>query len=53
MIRKVFGTSEGAAAVQFSGPLVGLAGPKRVEDGFRRHAEALKKRCEGSTPSHP
>jgi hypothetical protein len=31
---------------EFSGPLVALAGPKRVEDGFRRHAEALKKRCE-------
>ena len=32
---------------EFSGPLVRLAGPKRVEDGFRRHAEALKQRCEG------
>jgi hypothetical protein len=32
---------------EFSGPLVRLAGPKRVEDGFRRHAEALKRRCEG------
>jgi hypothetical protein len=32
---------------EFSGPLVRLAGPKRVEDGFRRHAEALKGRCEG------
>ncbi len=32
---------------EFSGPLVKLAGPKRVEDGFQRHAEALKKRCEG------
>ena len=31
---------------EFSGPLVRLAGPKRVEDGFRRHAEALKQRCE-------
>ena len=31
---------------EFSGPLVKLAGPKRVEDGFRRHAEALKRRCE-------
>jgi hypothetical protein len=31
---------------EFSGPLVPLAGPKRVEDGFRRHSEALKKRCE-------
>ena len=31
---------------EFSGPLVKLAGPQRVEDGFRRHAEALKRRCE-------
>jgi uncharacterized protein YndB with AHSA1/START domain len=36
---------------EFSGPLVRLAGPQRVEDGFRRHAEALKKRCEGQRPS--
>ena len=34
---------------EFSGPLVPLAGPKRVEDGFRRHAEALKARCEEMT----
>ena len=31
---------------EFSGPLVKLAGPRRVEDGFRRHAEALKARSE-------
>jgi hypothetical protein len=31
---------------EFSGPLVRLAGPKRVEDGFRRHAEALRRHCE-------
>ena len=31
---------------EFSGPLVRLAGPKRVEDGFSRHAAALKRRCE-------
>jgi hypothetical protein len=31
---------------EFSGPLVPLAGPRRVEDGFRRHAAALKARCE-------
>jgi hypothetical protein len=31
---------------EFSGPLVPLAGPRRVEDGFRRHAEALRVRCE-------
>ena len=34
---------------KFSGPLVALAGPKRVEEGFRRHAEALKARCEKPT----
>lgn len=31
---------------EFSGPLVGLAGPARVADGFRRHAAALKARAE-------
>lgn len=31
----------------FSGPLVRLAGPARVTDGFRRHAADLKARCEG------
>ena len=31
---------------EFSGPLVRLAGPGRVADGFRRHAEGLKKRAE-------
>ena len=31
---------------EFSGPLVALAGPARVADGFRRHAEALKARAE-------
>jgi hypothetical protein len=31
---------------EFSGPLVRLAGPGRVEDGFRRHAAALKERAE-------
>lgn len=34
---------------EFSGPLVPLAGPARVADGFRRHAEALKVRAEGLT----
>ena len=33
---------------EFSGPLVKLAGPGRVAEGFRRHAEALKRRCEES-----
>ena len=31
---------------EFSGPLVPLAGPGRVEAGFRRHAESLKRRAE-------
>ena len=31
---------------EFSGPLVPLAGPSRVADGFRRHAEALRTRAE-------
>ena len=31
---------------EFSGPLVRLAGPGRVAEGFRRHAEALKQRAE-------
>lgn len=31
---------------EFSGPLVRLAGPERVADGFRRHAAALKQRAE-------
>jgi hypothetical protein len=31
---------------EFSGPLVKLAGPGRVAEGFRRHAEALKRRAE-------
>jgi len=30
----------------FSGPLVRLAGPGRVAEGFRRHAAALKERAE-------
>ena len=40
------GPTRYATVEEFSGPLVRLAGPKRVEDGFRRHAEALKGRCE-------
>lgn len=37
----------------FSGPLVALAGPGRVEEGFRRHAEALKARAEELAPPTP
>ena len=33
---------------EFTGPLVPLAGPGRVADGFRRHAEALKVRAESN-----
>lgn len=39
---------------EFSGPLVPLAGPGRVQEGFERHAAALKARAEqlsGSAPS--
>jgi len=31
---------------EFSGPLVRLAGPGRVAEGFRRHAAGLKQRAE-------
>ncbi|MFL6158829.1 MAG: hypothetical protein ACJ72D_22290, partial [Marmoricola sp.] len=31
---------------EFSGPLVALAGPDRVAEGFQRHADALKARAE-------
>lgn len=31
---------------EFSGPFVRFAGPARVADGFRRHAEGLKARAE-------
>ncbi len=31
---------------EFSGPLVPLAGPDRVAEGFQRHADALKERAE-------
>jgi len=36
---------------EFSGPLVRLAGPGRVADGFRRHAEGLKQRAEALAPT--
>lgn len=35
---------------EFRGPLVRLAGPGRVADGFRRHAEGLKRRAESPLP---
>ena len=40
------GTTRYETVEEFSGPLVPLAGPARVEDGFRRHAEALRARAE-------
>ncbi|WGY02687.1 SRPBCC domain-containing protein [Nocardioides sp. QY071] len=36
---------------EFSGPLVRLAGPGRVADGFRRHAEGLRQRAEREASS--
>ncbi|WP_141004447.1 hypothetical protein [Nocardioides humi] len=38
---------------EFHGPLVRLAGPGRVADGFRRHAEGLKRRAEAVASSRP
>ncbi len=35
-----------ATVEEFRGPLVRLAGPGRVADGFRRHAEGLRLRAE-------
>ncbi|WP_372727625.1 SRPBCC domain-containing protein [Nocardioides sp.] len=35
-----------ATVEEFSGPLVGFAGPGRVADGFERHAAGLKQRAE-------
>lgn len=35
---------------EFSGPMVKFAGPGRVAEGFRRHAQALKERAE--SPQH-
>jgi hypothetical protein len=34
----------------FTGPLVRLAGPGRVAEGFRRHAAGLKQRAESLAP---
>jgi hypothetical protein len=34
---------------EFAGPLVPLAGPGRVAEGFARHAAALKARAESLT----
>lgn len=42
-----------ATVEEFRGPLVALAGPGRVADGFRRHAEGLKARAEAEAASRP
>ncbi|KQY56888.1 MULTISPECIES: SRPBCC domain-containing protein [unclassified Nocardioides] len=34
---------------EFTGPMVKYAGPGRVAEGFRRHAQALKERAESLT----
>lgn len=40
------GRTEYDTVEEFSGPLVRLAGPGRVAEGFARHAAALKERAE-------
>lgn len=40
------GPTEYHTVEEFSGPLVRLAGPGRVAEGFARHAAALKRRAE-------
>jgi len=40
------GPTEYHTVEEFTGPLVRLAGPGRVADGFARHAAALKERAE-------
>ena len=44
------GPTEYHTVEEFSGPLVRLAGPGRVAEGFARHAAALKQRVESRTP---
>lgn len=46
LTRQPGGPTAYATVEEFSGPLVALAGPARVADGFRRHAEALRARAE-------
>jgi hypothetical protein len=38
---------------EFSGPLVRLAGPGRVAEGFQRHAAALRRRAEELAATRP
>lgn len=46
LAQRAGGPTTYATVEEFSGPLVPLAGPGRVADGFRRHAAALKQRAE-------
>lgn len=46
LIQHPGGPTSYATVGEFSGPLVRFAGPGRVADGFRRHAEGLKTRAE-------
>lgn len=46
LTQRAGGPTTYATVEEFSGPLVALAGPARVADGFRRHADALKVRAE-------
>lgn len=49
LVQRPGGPTSYATVEEFTGPLVGLAGPGRVADGFRRHAAGLKERAEGLT----
>ena len=49
LIQRPGGPTRYETVEEFSGPLVRLAGPERVADGFRRHAHGLKMRAEAAT----
>ncbi|MDT0200715.1 SRPBCC domain-containing protein [Nocardioides sp. AE5] len=46
LVQEPGGPTTYTTAEEFSGPLVKLAGPGRVAEGFARHARALKERAE-------
>ncbi|MCW2765988.1 MAG: hypothetical protein JWO11_1947 [Nocardioides sp.] len=46
LTQRVGGPTSYDTVEEFTGPLVKLAGPTRVAEGFARHAAALKKRAE-------
>ena len=48
LTQRTGGPTEYDTVEEFSGPLVRFAGPGRVAEGFRRHAEALRQRAESS-----